>query len=80
MAGNVFAMVFPGPYDTVIVIQYQHGEPKNVYTESTHANVWLATTSRGVEVTLARGRGARSVRTFAIDDDQLTGPAASGAR
>jgi hypothetical protein len=72
MEGNVFAMVFPGPYDSIVVVQYQRGVPKVVFTDSTHAEIWLATTKRGVEVTVDYGNGKRAVKTFAVDENELT--------
>jgi hypothetical protein len=74
MDGNVFVMVFPGPYDSIVVVQYQHGEPRVVFTDSTHAAIWLATTDRGVEVTIDDGKGGRIVKTFAVNINELAAP------
>ena len=71
MDGNVFAMVFPGSYDSVVIVQYSHGEPKVVFTDSTHAEIWLATTPAGLRVTRDYGHGKKDVRTFSVNESEL---------
>jgi hypothetical protein len=75
MDGNVFVMVFPGPYDSIVVVQYHHGEPKVVFTDSTHAEIFLATARDRVVVTLDYGKGKKTVKTFKVDETQLSPPA-----
>lgn len=74
VADNVFAMVFPGGYDTVVVIQYARGEPRVAFTDSTHAEIWLANTNKGVEVTLDYGKGKKTVKRFSVSGSELTPP------
>ena len=71
MDGNVFALVFPGSYDSVVVVQYTHGEPKVVFTDSTHAEIWLATTPSGLQITRDYGRGQKDVKTFSVSESEL---------
>jgi hypothetical protein len=56
------------------VIQYRHGEPKVVFTDSTHAEIWLATTRRGLEITREYGRGKKDVKVFAVSETELAPP------
>lgn len=72
MDGNVFVMVFPGPYDSIVVVQYLHGEPKVAFTDSTHAEILLGTTTSGVTVTLDHGTGKKDVKLFEVDEGELT--------
>lgn len=79
MAGNVFAMVFPGSYDSVVVVRYTHGEPKVVFTDSTHAEIWLATTPTGLQVTRDYGHGKKDVKTFPVNESELAASSHSSA-
>ncbi len=74
MSDNVFAMVFPGGYDSIVVVQFQGGEPKVVFMDSTHAEIRLATTSNSVQVTLDYGDGRKDTKAFAVDESQLSVP------
>ena len=71
MDGNVFAMVFPGPYDSIVVVQYHLGQPRVVFTDSTHAAFSLAATPEGVEVTRDYGKGKKDVKLFEVNEAEL---------
>jgi hypothetical protein len=74
MAGNVFAMVFPGPYDSIVVVQYNRGAPKVVFTDSTHAEIQITETFRKVQVKLDFGGGKATTKSFTVDESQLEAP------
>jgi hypothetical protein len=69
MNRNVFVAVAPGPYDTVIVIQYQRGRPEEVFSDSTHENVTLTSELDRVIVRVGNTR-----KVFKADDDELLMP------
>jgi hypothetical protein len=74
MNGNVFAVIAPGGYDTVIVLQYKHGKPAVVFTDSTHSDIALSSDSGRVIVSFAvAGETTRESRTFQVDEDQVSG-------
>jgi hypothetical protein len=76
MDGNVFVIVCRGSYDYVVVIQYEHGEPKVAFEDSTHQQIGLSSEYfrgevRRVVVT-KNAVGARSGQNaFYVDEDEL---------
>jgi hypothetical protein len=69
---NVAAIVFPGGYDVIVVIQYVHGTPKVAFYDSTHSRIRLAGDDQQVIVTIDEGTGKNSVtKSFRVSDDDL---------
>jgi len=78
---NVAAIVFPGGYDVIVVIQYVSGVPKVAFYDSTHSRIRLTGDDEQVIVTIDDGTGKNSVtKKFRVSDDDLAPGSAAGSR
>jgi hypothetical protein len=70
--GNVVVIVAEGGYDTVVVVQYRQGRPEVVFSDSTHSQISISSSSEKVTVSLGTvGEKDFSTEVFVVDDEAL---------
>ena len=69
---NVAAIVFPGGYDVIIVIEYLHGEPRIAFYDSTHSAICITGDDKRISITVDDGiENGKMVRSFPVSFEDL---------